>query len=955
MKIGERITEFAVSRPRAVTLFMVLLALVMAVLAALPSIAPDSFPYLNPVKVDTDPENMLPHDEPVRVYHDAMKNELELYDILVVGVVNESHPEGVFNVATLKRVYEITEFAKTLTWQAPDNPEKRVGVIEIDMIAPSTVDSMEPGGLGSVNFEWLMPQPPETEEEALEIRRKAMRMPFLKGTLVSEDGKALALYLPLTSKDMSHRVSVELQKKIAGFDGHDEYHITGLPVAEDTFGVEMFKQMAISAPVAMFIIFIIMLVFFRRISLIISPLIVALVSVIMTMALLVITGNTIHIMSSMIPIFIMPIAVLDAVHILSEFFDRYQQYKDKKKTIIMVMKTLFTPMLYTSLTTMVGFASLALTPIPPVQIFGLFVAFGVMTAWVLTIVFIPSYIMFMSDKSLENFGLVEGHEDESSSAMSRMLSRFGVKTYTYAKLIIILTVVITATAVYGISKIEINDNPIRWFNKKHPIRVADKVLNEHFGGTYMGYLAFEAPDQKEDVKKYVSGLKVDMAGKASEIAEVDMIENAEAVFAAVYAEMEKYAQGSATKKELLNRTSEYIVPMMDQASFEEYDAWAEAQIFIDAEKQKSEIFKQPEVLEYMAGLQDYLLDSAVVGKSNSLADVVKTVYRELMEGNEEYYRIPDSSNAVGQCLLTYQNSHRPRDLWHFTTPEYRKTSIWVQLKSGDNRDMTKVVGLVDDYVLKNPPPLGIYHKWFGLTYINVIWQEKMVSGMLQAFIGSFLAVFLMMTLLYRSSIWGFLCMIPLTVTIILIYGVIGLIGKDYDMPVAVLSALALGLAVDYAIHFLSRSREIREKSGTWKDSLSHVFGEPARAITRNIIVVGVGFLPLILAPLVPYKTVGLLIASILISAGAATLIILPALMSLLERFMFPETGTCRFMCNCGTCIVSAVTAVALVAVNIHQFIHVGYSALTGVSTVIVIVLSILCVINSRSARCKIKE
>ena len=85
-----------------------------------------------------------------------------------------------------------------------------------------------------------------------------------------------------------------------------------------------------------------------------------------------------HIMSSMIPIFIMPIAVLDSIHILSEFFEKYQKIKSRKKTLLYVMDDLFTPMFYTSLTSFAGFASLALTPIPPVQVFGIFVAAGIM-------------------------------------------------------------------------------------------------------------------------------------------------------------------------------------------------------------------------------------------------------------------------------------------------------------------------------------------------------------------------------------------------------------------------------------------------------------------------------------------------------------------------------------------------------------------------------------------------
>ena len=154
--------------------------------------------------------------------------------------------------------------------------------------------------------------------------------------------------------------------------------------------------MAISAPLSMLIIFLLMLFFFRKLSLVVSPMIIAMVSVICTMGLLIATGHTVHIMSSMIPIFIMPIAVLDSVHILSQFFDRYQETNDRRATLERVMRDLYKPMLYTSLTTAAGFASLALAPIPPVQVFGLFVAFGVMLAWLLTITFIPAYIMRMS-------------------------------------------------------------------------------------------------------------------------------------------------------------------------------------------------------------------------------------------------------------------------------------------------------------------------------------------------------------------------------------------------------------------------------------------------------------------------------------------------------------------------------------------------------------------------------
>ena len=497
-----------------VTFVMVLVTVVVGTLAALPSIwemFPDHkpLPGLHTVTVDTDPENMLSKDEAVRVFHDDMKKILSLYDMVVVGVVNEDDPDGVFNPGSLKRIDELTQYAK----------EHVEGLIEVDLIAPSTVDNIEQGGVGVVNFEWLMHTPPETAEEARSIRDKALDIPFLNDTLVSADGRAICLYLPLERKDLSHAAYVTLREKIATFDGNDQFYITGLPVAEDVFGVEMFVQMAISAPAAMAVIFLLMLLFFRKLVLIISPMIIAMVAVILTMGGLIIVGFPIHIMSSMIPIFIMPIAVLDAVHILSEFFDRYQQTRDRKQTIVKVMDELFMPMLYTSLTSAAGFASLALTPIPPVQVFGVFVALGIMLAWLLTVTFMPAYVMFMPARTLENFGAKHagGEEEEAHGPLGRVLRWLGKLTYRQAKPILALTVVVLIVAGYGISQITINDNPVKWFTEDHPIREADRVLNDHFGGTYMAYLALEAPDEQYAAPEFLAGFDQRADQKADEL------------------------------------------------------------------------------------------------------------------------------------------------------------------------------------------------------------------------------------------------------------------------------------------------------------------------------------------------------------------------------------------------------------------------------------------------------
>ncbi len=868
MKLGSKLVQISILKPKLITALMVIFTVALGAL-------------ITKVHVDTDPENMLSEHEAVRLFHTATKKEFTLYDVVVLGVINETHPDGVFNPETLGHVFELTEYAASLS--DPKNPDYKV--VSQNIIAPSTVDAITQAGLGQVSFDWLMARAPANSEEALRIRDLAMDNPLLKGTLVSEDGMAVGIYLPITSKKFAHTLSKQLKDKISTLSSNgDKFFITGLPVAEDTFGKEMFIQMAVSAPLAMLVIFLLMLYFFKQLRLIISPMIVAMVAVISTMGLLIGTGHTLHIMSSMIPIFLMPIAVVDSIHIMSEFFDEYQKIGDRRKTIEHVIDQLFMPMLYTSLTSSAGFASLALTPIPPVQAFGIFVAVGIMTAWLTTIIFIPAYIMMMPESSLKNFGVKKDSDtSDNVTIMASSLRRLGRFVYNWPKLIIAATMLLTLVAFYGISKIQVNDNPVNWFTKNHEIRVADKVLNKHFKGTYEAYLIFESklepltPVQSQDeLSNMFKALAADETSKA--------------VVAKALAILTRTSQEGSTEA-MLDLLESNLLDSQDRADDLSYDIWADLIAKVDTFRNRDQVFKRPDVLNYIEDLQAHLLNIGVVGKTNSISDLVKKVHKELFQSNPDHYTIPDTVGAVAQCLISFQNSHKPDDLYHLVTPDYQKANIWIQLQNGDNKVMETVVKEVKKYMIGHPPPVHIEHKWAGLTYLNVVWQDKMVSGMRDAFLSSFVIVFIMMVILFRSPTWGLLAMVPLTMTIGWIYGIIGFVGKEYDMPVAVLSSLTLGLAVDFAIHFLERARSTFKKTGSWASAIKVMFEEPARAISRNVIVIAVGFTPLLLAPLVPYKTVGIFLASIMAISGLATMLILPSLVTIMQGWLFRKNNS----------------------------------------------------------------
>ena len=867
---GRSIVEFSTHHFRGV-----ILATVVAFLAAgacLPSAI-----------IDTDPENMLESDEPARVFHNAVKKRFNLSDVVVLGVVNEHDPDGVFNPATLSRIYALTEFAKTLRWPDEENPGQTAGVIEVDMIAPSMVDHMSQKGPGTIAFEWLMATPPDTREAARRIKAKALSNPLLEGQLVAEDGQALCLYLPLTSKLLSYRVYQALQEEIARLGGDESYHIAGLPVAEGAIGVEMFSQMTTASPLAMAVICGLLMLFFRRWMLVILPLIIASVSIVMTMGLMIACGHPVHILSSMLPIFLMSIAMVDSVHVLSEFFDVYTEENGRQKSITQVMETLFAPMLYTSLTTAAGFLSLTLAPIPPARVFGVFLGIGVMVAWLVTIFFVPAYVMLIPKRTLKTFGL-RALEAKKPNLLTRVLAFMRHITDRHATKVLLALVMVMAVSVWGITRIRVNDNYAKRFTHSHPIRKADLALNSHFGGTYVAYLVLESPDDDPASPSLVRYIADEMMAFARQI---DGTYPSAPVLAGTLSQSMRRASGDGmTLAMVLDGAIDYGDRIGTHATDEAFAAMQELQAFLGIAKERRKTFKQPATLAYMAGLQAHLEGLGLIGKSHSIADVVRKVNQELIDGRPENFRIPDKLQGVSECYLQYQQSHRPHDLWHLVTPDYRQANIRMQFATGDSMNTRATVAAVDAYFKAHAPPNAMTHRWAGLHYINLVLEAKLVWGFLKSFMGSFLIVFAMMTYLFRSPLWGLLCMLPLTITLLMIYGTTGIIGKDYDLPIAVLSALSIGMAVDFAIHFLQRSRVAYAESGSWKAVAPKMFGEPARAISRNVLVIAIGFLPLLVADLIPYKTTGVMLFMILSCSGLITLFVLPAVLKTWEGLFF---------------------------------------------------------------------
>jgi hypothetical protein len=202
--------------------------------------------------------------------------------------------------------------------------------------------------------------------------------------------------------------------------------------------------------------------------------------------------------------------------------------------------------------------------------------------------------------------------------------------------------------------------------------VADRVLNEHFSGTYSAFLVL-GHDAPAGMPEAVAGGVTDLLEGAARESNIDLTSEWETL---------RQTVASMPAGEALDALIDSLFGRLDGAGDDEFAIWDEAMVMLEDAQTEAKVFQAPKALAFIQGLQAELKGLDVVGKSNSVADIVTTVHRELRGGDATYFTIPSTAGGVAQTLLSYESSHRPQDLWHFLRPDYRSATVWLQLKSG---------------------------------------------------------------------------------------------------------------------------------------------------------------------------------------------------------------------------------------------------------------------------------
>jgi hypothetical protein len=301
-----------------------------------------------------------------------------------------------------------------------------------------------------------------------------------------------------------------------------------------------------------------------------------------------------------------------------------------------------------------------------------------------------------------------------------------------------------------------------------------------------------------------------------------------------------------------------------------------------------EFMKRPQAVRWLEGLQRHLEGMPVVGKTFSVADYVKRINRVLHDDEPKFDSVPDTKEAIGQYLFLFSMSAKPSDLDNVVDPAFQKANVWVQLKTWDAEAMRQVMQAAATYQTSHP--LAVAVKPAGIAYFNLVWNDEVLGDMVRGFLMALVVVFIVLALNFRSAKWALVGYVPLLFTILLIYGVVGFAGKDFDMPLSVLSTLSLGMAVDFSIHFINRFRQRLAETGgrDVQGALLWTAARPGKGIFRNAVLFAAAFSVMLFAPLTPYIAVGAFIVAMMLISALLTILYLPALVMLGRRWLLDQ-------------------------------------------------------------------
>ena len=593
------------------------------------------------------------------------------------------------------------------------------------------------------------------------------------------------------------------------------------------------------------------------------------------------------------------------------------------------------------ITTVIGFISLISSPIAPLHSFAVFTAVGVTISLLLAITFIPAILLLknpqkvqasrnkkhnISEKlaaKLEHARRLRGGKsaDEAEGETLYQIYHFfcGSKPRLYLSIIVMV-----GLSVLGLRLLHIDTALVNYFPESCDMRQDINYIDKQFAGTNSLYLNVKGPEKGsltnpeilkavDDMQKYLEEEYPDI-GKIVSFTEfikrINQVWHVPATDGAMACE----GGSDAAMIEANTANTDGFDDFGDFGGFDEFgdDSFGDDSFesdtfgdfgdseFADAETTTFDVsnWDDPNTayaadLEQQVTVEDVIgmINKAYVaagGKTASLEDIVNELQKSVNYNGTAYYEIPydaakypvasrEELAGVVQGYLTLLSGSLDRFVDDDMNPQIMR--ITVQLRNHSTQTTGDIIAAAQKYAESHFPE-GYTLEATGTAEMEYTMTKMIVSSQLTSLVISLLCVFIIIAVAFKSGWAGLLGAVPLALAIILNYMVMGFAGINLDLVTSIIASVAVGVGIDYTIHFLTTYKEERAKTDDLDTVTRMTFRKSGHGIVTNAIAVGFGFLVLCFSKFVVLRYIGILVAIVMFTSSFLAMTVIPGFLNM---------------------------------------------------------------------------
>ncbi len=291
--------------------------------------------------------------------------------------------------------------------------------------------------------------------EQHELLKKLTTNPFTSNILINQDGTVTSIIIELddtlNSYPVRSQVINDLHDILRLYSAEYDFRIAGIPFFRNQYVDMLNEEIIMYISISSVFIMLLLWGLFRNVRGILIPIGIVWLTILLTVAFMVITGGYFEIMSSTIAPILLCVGVADSIHLLAKYQDArlngLAQGPALRETLIILGGATF----LTSITTAIGFGTLFTADVVPMQRFGLYTAAGVFIAFIVTIFVLPTILPWFKESNNNNDAQNFVHQ-----VLGAWLKRAFLWTNLHYKKIVLISASITAIFIFGALQLRVN-------------------------------------------------------------------------------------------------------------------------------------------------------------------------------------------------------------------------------------------------------------------------------------------------------------------------------------------------------------------------------------------------------------------------------------------------------------------------------------------------------------------